>query len=121
MTQQANHDYDEESVLKAFAKETVEIANEYADARYAFAEAKLKMDSRLADAYKNGTVKDSMAIDKAYIQLTVNEPEAKSEYEAMIKEEQAYKGLDQVLEARKNYVSLHQSLIKNKPQATTTA
>ncbi len=111
------YDYDEERKLKDFAKETVEIADEYANARSLFAEAKLKMDGRLADAFKAGTIKETMAIEKAYIQLTVDNPEAKSEYEQMLKEEQSYKGLEQILEARKNYVSLHQSLIKNKQQS----
>lgn len=117
---QNNHDHDEESNLKEFSRETVEIAQEYAEARYSFAEAKLKMDGRLADAFKAGTIKETMAIEKAYIQLTVDNPEAKGEYEQMLKEEQGYKGLEQVLEARKGYVSLHQSLIKNKQQTTGT-
>lgn len=110
------YDYEEEQKLKVFAQETVDIADEYANARSLFAEAKLKMDSRLADAYKNGTIKETLAAEKAYIQLTKDYPEAKEDYERVIREEQAYKGLEQVLKAREAYVSLHQSLIKNKQQ-----
>ena len=110
-----NYDYNEEQKLKDFSKETVGIADEYAEARMNYAIAKLKMDNRLVDAYSNNSIKESLAIEKAYIQLTKNNLEAKSDYEQMIKEEQGYKGLEAVLEARKNYVSLHQSLLKNKP------
>lgn len=116
-----NHDYDEEQKLKAFARETVAFADEYAEARMAYAVAKLKIDGRLVDAYalnradsKTG-IKETLAIEKAYIQLTIENPEAKEEYGNMIKEEQNYKGLEQVLKARTHFVSLQQSLLKNKP------
>ena len=114
------YDYNEEQKLKDFAKETVAIADEYAQSRYDFAVAKLKMDSRLAEAYKahredpKSGVKESLAIEKAYLQLTVNNPEAQTDFEIMIKEEQSYKGLKAVLNAREGARSLDQSLLKNK-------
>ena len=84
MTQ--NYDYDEDQRLKAFSRETVAIADEYSEARMNYAVAKLKMDNRLVDAYalnradsKTG-VKESLAIEKAYIQLTIDSPETKEDY-----------------------------------------
>lgn len=108
------YDFDEEQRLKNFANETVQIADEYAQARYNYSVAKLKMDSLLADAYKNQAIKESLATEKAYIQLTIDSPEAKEAYDQMVKEEQAYKGLEKVINAREGYVTLHQSLLKNK-------
>lgn len=116
-----NHDYDEEQKLKAFARETVAFADEYAEARMAYAVAKLKMDSRLVDAYASNRkdpkmgIKETLSIDKAYIKVTIDNEEAKEEYKQMINEQENYKGLEKVLEARKNFVSLNQSLLKNKP------
>lgn len=110
------YDYDEEQKLKDFAKETVQIADEYANSRAGYAEAKLKIDDRLTNAYKTGLIKETLAVEKAYIRLMEDNPEAKAEYESMIREEQAYKGLEEVLKARAAYVSLHQSLIKVKQQ-----
>lgn len=116
-----NYDYEEDQKLKAFSRETVAIADEYAEARMNYAVSKLKMDSLLVEAYASNRVdskagiKESLAIEKAYIQLTIDNPQAKEDYGTMIKEEQAYKGLEKVLKARENYVSLHQSLLKNKP------
>jgi hypothetical protein len=112
----SQYDYEEEQRLKEFAKETVRIADEYANARAEYAEAKLKMDSKLADAYETGKIKDTLAVEKAYVQLTLNDPETEEDYKKFVKEEQAYKGLEQVLKARETYVSLHQSLIKIKQQ-----
>jgi len=117
------YDYEEEKKLKEFAKETVEIADEYANARSVYAEAKLRMDGRLAEAYKlNRTdpkagIKETLAIEKAYLQLTIDDPEAKADYDRVIKEEQSYKAIEAVLKARESYVSLNQSLIKIKQQA----
>jgi len=116
-----NYDYDEDQKLKQFSKETVAISEEYAESRVIYAEAKLKMDSRLVEAYKLNRldsktgIKESLAIEKAYIQLTINDEETKKDYGTMIKEEQAFKGLERVLNARTGYITLHQSLLRNKP------
>lgn len=108
-----NLNYSEEEQLKKFASETVNIAEEYAESRFNYAKAKIKMDNFLREAYEKQSIKDSMAIDKAYIQLTINNPEAQEAYDSMVKEEQTYKGMEAILSARASKVSLHQSLIKN--------
>lgn len=108
-----NLTHSEEEKLKAFSNETVNIAEEYADARFNYAVAKVTMDNLLREAYEKQSIKDSMAIDKAYIQLTINNPEAQEAYNSMVKEEQTYKGMEAILSARASKVSLHQSLIKN--------
>ena len=74
-----NYDYDEDQRLKAFSKETVGIADEYSEARMSYAVAKLKMDNRLVDAYADKTIKETLAMDKAYIKVTIDNPEAKKE------------------------------------------
>lgn len=110
-------DYAQEKELTDYSKETAEVAGEYYDNRVNYAKSKIILDAKLADAFKAGTVKESMAIEKAYVQLTINDAEAKTAYERMVESEQTYKGLEQVLEARKAYINLHQSLLKN-PKAT---
>jgi len=109
-----NHDYDASKEMDSFVNETCEIAKEYAEARYNYAVAKLKMDSILAEAYKNKAIKESLAIEKAYLQLTIDNEEAKKDYEAMLKEEAGYKGLEQVLKAREGKRSWKQSDLKHK-------
>lgn len=102
-------DYQESEKMDEFVSKTVTIAEEYANARYEWALAKLKMDSLLAEAYSNNAIKESLAVEKAYVQLTINNPEAKKDYESMIKEESNYKGLEQVLKAREGKKSWKQS------------
>ena len=107
------HDHDASQEMDRFVNETCEIAKEYADARYNYAVAKLKMDARLAQAYKNKTIKESLAIEKAYLQLTIDDVEAQVDYETMLKEEAGYKGLEQVLKAREGKRSWKQSDLKH--------
>ena len=111
MTDQYDHDASQE--MDRFVNETCAISEEYADARYNCAVAKLKMDALLADAYKNKTIKESLAIEKAYLQLTIDNEEAKVNYEIMLKEEAGYKGLEQVLKAREGKRSWKQSDLKH--------
>lgn len=111
-------DSDKEFDLKEFAKATVYIAEEYSDARLKFAKSKLKLSGFLADAYKQNRtnsktgVKETLAIDKAYLQLIIDNVEAKAAYHQMINEEQGYKGLEKVLEARSGYTYLNKDILK---------
>ena len=115
----SKNDAENDFQMEAFAKETVQFAEEYASARMDFAKAKLKLNGFLADAYKlyrvtkgKEGVKEGLAIDKAYLQLIIDNTEAKQAYESMISEEQSYKGLEKVLDARKGYQFLRNDLKK---------
>ena len=114
-----DNDADNDVAVEKFSKVTVELAEEYASARMSFAKAKLKLSGFLADAYKaNRTdskqgVKETLAIDKAYLQLIIDNEEAKGAYNEMIEEEQNYKGMEKILDARKGYLYLKNDLKKN--------
>lgn len=109
-------DYSDEAVLQKFAMESVGVAEKYAEARQNFAQAKINLDKALAEAYRDQKIKDSMAYDKALIALTINDEGLKADYEILVTAEQEYKGLEAVLSARQSYISLWQSLVKNRAQ-----
>jgi hypothetical protein len=58
----------------------------------------------------------NIGYDMAVIHLLELYPQYKDTYEMMVKKENEYKGLERVLNASLNRVSLGQSLIKNRIQ-----
>lgn len=104
-------DYTDSIKLFDFAKETIGLAEKYKESRILFSRAKRFLNLELAKAYCNETVSKGLAIEKAFLDLCKNK-ECRDFYEVMITEEHTYKGLEQVLKARQNAVSLAQSLCK---------
>lgn len=108
-------DYSDEVSITAFTRESVVISEQLAESRNKFAKAKFNLDIMLAKEFQKSesTIKPTAALEKCYIFLTNIYPEAKEMYQDYILEEQNYKGLESVLDARKGYVNWQQSIIKN--------
>lgn len=106
-------DYNDQTVLRQFAQETINLAEKYKNARIAYGDAYIQLDIALVKAYKNKLVKDTLAKDKAILQLIAQDESYMDIYESMIKNEQLYKGLEKVIDARKQSTSQEQSFIKN--------
>jgi ribosomal protein S15P/S13E len=109
-------DVNDEKSLINFAKETVTLAETYANARASYGAALKTLKLELAKAYKEGTVKESISEDKAFIMLSNNSEALKVALENVVEDEQSYKGLEKVVEARQAVVTLYQSLLKNRPK-----
>jgi hypothetical protein len=106
-------DFNDSKTLEAFAKETAQLAEEYQNARIRYGEALKTMKLALAQSYKDGTIKESISEDKAFITLSNNHEGLKKALEDVIEGEQEYKGLDKVIDARQAVITLYQSIIKN--------
>lgn len=109
-------DYHDEGQLLQYAQETVELSDQYKNSRTTYATAKIALDLALAKAFDAGEIKETLSYDKALLKLVETDEGLKAEYEVMIGEEANYKGLEKVIDARKHYISLQQSMIKNRAQ-----
>jgi len=109
-------DYSDSKELFNFAKENVGLAEEYRRSRSRYGSAKRFLNIKLAEGYKNGTIDTKMAQEKAIMLLTQDDYKCTIAYEAVVKEEEAYKGMEQVIKAREHVVSLAQSLCKISPK-----
>ena len=108
--------YDEEK-LREYSKETVLLAVEYKNARVSYAKALIKMKVSLVKAYQEKKITESMSEDKAYVKLLGLHPDLQSDFDDMILKEQTYKGLEKIVDARKQHTTLEQSFIKNRIQS----
>jgi len=106
-------DFDDSKALWAFGNDTVNVSNEYKEARILFAKTLKDLKFALAEAYKNGEINPSFSEDKAYIILSNKSEELKKALNDNIEAEQTYKGLEKVLDTRLALQNLYQSLIKN--------
>ncbi len=109
-------DFSDEKSLEEFAKETAALAEEYQNARAQYGQALFEMKKALANAYKDGTIKESISEEKAFIFLSNTSDELKEALENVVTGEQTYKGLEKVLEARQAVITLYQSILKNRPK-----
>lgn len=109
-------DYNDEQVLRQFSFDTIQLANQYQEARIAFGEAKFQLKRQLIDGYRDKTIPLTIAEDKAFLRLVSLQPELEDVFEDYIKKEQIYKGIEKVLDARKQHTSQEQSFIKNRIQ-----
>jgi len=109
-------DMNDSKALWDFSLETVELAEKYAQARLDYAEAIKQLKLGLAKAYADGTIKESLSEDKAYLLLSNLSEEFRIDLEKSLLEEQNYKGLEKVLDARQAIISFNQSIIKNTPK-----
>lgn len=107
--------HDSEQLMK-YAQETVELSEQYKTSRSTYATAKMTLDVALAKAFAAEEIKESLSYEKALLKLIEKDDGLKADYEIMQSEEANYKGTEKVIEARKAYVSLYQSLVKNKIQ-----
>ncbi len=107
-------DYNDQEVLRKYAYETVELAEKYKNARISFSQAYIQLDIALVRAYQEKKIKDTISKDKAILQLIALDNSYEDIYASMIENEQLYKGLEKVIDARKQATSQEQSLIKNR-------
>lgn len=112
-------DWNDSQVLSQRANEAILIANAYRISRKKWADAKLLLDLKLAIAYKECNIAEKNSYEKALIILyqlsigTEESEEIRNAYSDYVRLEAEYKGLEKVLEAHQNRISLNQSLIKN--------
>lgn len=115
-------DWTDSKALNELANKTIELAGEYRRSRQLYSKARLSLDLILASKYRHKTLERKISYEKALIMLLADEKENVDEvrgyYETMIKSEADYKGLEKVLEAHQNKISLSQSLIKNQIRNT---
>jgi len=109
-------DFSDAKSLELFAIKTVELAGEYQNARNTYASSLKDLKIALAKAYQEGTVKESLSEDKAFVILSNQSLELKTALENVIEDEQTYKGLEKVLDARQSVITLYQSILKNTPK-----
>ena len=110
-------DYYDEEVLRNYGNETVKLSEEYKMARVAYGNALVQMKLALIQGYKNKLIKDTISEDKAYLQLIAQDEDLESVFTDMILKEQTYKGLEKIIDARKQQTSQEQSFIKNRIQS----
>lgn len=113
-------DNDDSKHLIDLAEENIKIAKEYYKARKEYAEAKLYLDLQIALEMpllqaKRKNIGYDMAI-LSIVEIKGNSDECRGYYETLIKQKSKYKGLEKVMNAISNRISLGQSLIKNKIQ-----
>jgi len=109
-------DFTDAQSLKEFALKTVDLAEEYQQARNSYANSLKDLKIELAKAYQAGTVKESISEDKAFVMLSNNSAELQTALKNVIEDEQTYKGLEKVLDARQAVITLYQSILKNTPK-----
>jgi hypothetical protein len=106
-------DFQDSKMMWKFQMESLEVADQYAEARKQYAIALKKLKVGLATAYGNNQIEKKIAEDKAYLVLAEMDTEYKIALQNLIMFEGEYKGLEQVLQARSGALSFNQSLIKN--------
>lgn len=106
-------DYTDSSQLNQFAYDTVRLAMEYAGVQKQYSKAKAFLHTKLAESYNNNEIKETMAAEKAMMLLSTKNDNFNKAYRAYIELDGECKGLKEVIDARKAYTSLAQSLIKN--------
>jgi len=111
-------DHQDAKQMWDFQMKTLEIADDYAEARKNYAIALRTLKIALAKAYGTNTIERKIAEDKAYLILADNIEENKIALQNLIFFEGEYKGLEQVLQARQGALSFNQSLIKNQMRQT---
>lgn len=117
-------DWNDSTTLSNRANEIIQLANEYRKTRKLYADAKFFLDIRLAIKYKNKTLNRKLSYEKALIMLCEDSIGQEDEdvvltaYKDFIEKEADYKGLERVIEANQNRLSLCQSLIKNQVRNT---
>jgi len=110
-------DYSDTLHLIEIAEQNIQLAKQYLVVRTDYAEAKTQLDLQIALKMPElSKARKNIGYDMAVIHLIELYPENKTNYETMVKKENEYKGLERVLNASLNRVSLGQSLIKNKIQ-----
>jgi len=118
MSDKYDIDWQDTQALWKFSMESVRIAENYKDARARFGQALKFLKLKLAREYGAGRIERRIAEDKAYLILADTDEDCREALKVMITEENQYKGLEKVIEARQAAVSFNQSLIKNVRQST---
>jgi len=111
-------DHQDAKAMWKFQMSTLEVADEYAEARKSYAIALKGLKLALAQAYKDQSIERKISEEKAYLILAENLEENKIFLQNLIFFEGEYKGLEQVLQARQGALSFNQSLIKNQARQT---
>ena len=109
-------DFSDAKSLELFAVKTVELAGEYQNARNTYASSLKDLKIALAKAYQEGTVKESLSEDKAFVILSNQSGDLKIALENVIEDEQTFKGIERVLDARQAVITLYQSILKSTPK-----
>lgn len=112
-------DFNDINALWDFALETERLAEEYKQVREEFASAIKTLKLGLAEAFLQGTIKENISEEKAYLFLSnINEVYKEALINA-IKLEQVYKGLEKLIDARQSVISFNQSIIKTVPKSAS--
>lgn len=111
-------DHNDEKQMWKFQMATLEVADDYAEARMEYAKALKTLKIGLAQEYRKENIEKKHSEDKAYLMMAEINEDFKLALQNLIFFEGSYKGLEQVLEARKSAISFNQSLIKNQMQRT---
>jgi len=111
-------DHTDEKSMWKFQLKTLEVADDYAEARLEYAKALKILKVGLAQEYQRENVEKKHSEDKAYLIMAEQNEDYKLALQNLIFYEGTFKGLEQVLEARKSAISFNQSLIKNQMQRT---
>ena len=105
-------DYEAVDILRKDSQENIDLAYDYLKSRRAYGDAKRSLLISLANAYKDGSIDRKLSFEKQMLEISSRSTESLAHYEAMLKEEEHYKGLEKVLDAVANHISLNQSIMK---------
>ena len=108
-------DYSSEDKLTQHADNNIRISKEYLKSRHDLGVATFRLHQGLAEKWKDGTIEDKMALEKALIKLSMDDNYSHL-YEDYIKLKENCRGMEEVLKAIHSRISLGQSLIKNRIQ-----
>lgn len=111
-------DHNDEKQMWQFQMDTLKIADDYAYARQQYSKNLKTLKMALAAAYGDHSIERKISEDKAYLVLAERDTVNSGALGNMIFYEGEYKGLEQILEARRGAVSFNQSLIKNRQEQT---
>jgi len=111
-------DHQDATAMWKFQMSTLEVADDYAEARKQYAINLKILKMALAKAYGDKSIERKISEDKAYLILAENLEENQNALRNLIFYEGEYKGLEQVLQARQGALSFNQSLIRNQARQT---
>ena len=111
-------DHTDEKDMWEFAMESCRLAGVYAEARRKYGAALKELKLALARQYRDRKIERKLAEDKAYLIMAEEDPKMREYLTVLIVQEQEYKGIEKVMDARSAALSFNQSLIKNQIKNT---
>ena len=109
-------DHSDCRALESLADKNIEAAKIYYQLRKECGSHKSFLYSKLKDAYKSGTIEKKHKEEKAFVMLAEQDDMCEAEFKNLVEKEDAYKGLEKVIDSRQARISLGQTIAKITPK-----